>query len=278
MARVVVTGGSGKAGRAVVNDLVTSGYEVLNVGISPHPRDGAQFLTGDITDMCQTISAFEGADAIVHLAAISAPRLRTPEVTFQINNTSTHNVFSAAATLGIPRIVWVSSETTLGSSFERQTPLYELIDKPHTLFLESSYALSKVLSEEMALQFHRWNGTTLVGLRFSNVVEPQDYVRFAEWQDDVSLRIWNLFGYVDAHDFAQSCRLGLEADLLGVEAFIVAADDTVMKQSSADLMAEAFSGVEVRELPHERARLLGIAKAKRLLGFAPAYSWVDQIS
>lgn len=63
MARVVVTGGSGQAGRAVVNDLVTSGYEVLNVGISPHPRDGAQFLNGDITDMCQTISAFEGADA-----------------------------------------------------------------------------------------------------------------------------------------------------------------------------------------------------------------------
>ena len=278
MTRVVVTGGSGKAGRAVVDDLVASGYEVLNVDISAHPRDDAQFLNADVTDFGQTISAFEGADSIVHLAAIPAPGLRPPEVTFQINMSSTYNVFKAAATLGIHRVVWASSETTLGLPFERQPPLFAPIDESHTLFPESSYALSKVLSEEMARQFHRWNGTTLVGLRFSNIMEPHDYSRFANWQDDVSLRKWNLFGYVDARDVAQSCRLGLEADFSGAESFIIAADDTVMKRPSAELMAEAFPGVELRELPHERATLLGITKARRLLGYAPAYSWMDQIS
>ena len=88
----------------------------MSIDISPRPRDDAQFLNADITDLGQTISAFEGTDAIVHLAAIPAPGLRTPEVTFQINNTSTHNVFSAAVTLGIPRAVWASSETMLGTA------------------------------------------------------------------------------------------------------------------------------------------------------------------
>ena len=278
MTRVVVTGGSGKAGRPVVDDLVASGYEVLNVDIAVHPRDDAQFLNADITDLGQAISALEGADAVVHLAAIPAPGVRSPEVTFQINMLSTYNVFSAAATLGISRVVWASSETTLGLPFERQPPLYAPVDEAHTLFPETSYALTKVLSEEMARQFHRWNGTTLIGLRFSNVMEPHDYANFSEWQDDVSLRKWNLFGYVDARDVAQSCRLGLEADVSGAESFIIAADDTVMRRPSADLMAEAFPGVEVRDLPHERATLLGIEKAKQMLGYAPAYFWMDQIS
>ena len=235
-------------------------------------------MNADITDLGQTISALEGADAVVHLAAIPAPGLRPEEVTFRINMMSTYNVFSAAATLGISRVVWASSETTLGLPFERQPPLFAPIDESHTLFPESSYALSKVLSEEMAHQFHRWNGTTLVGLRFSNVIEPHDYARFAVWQDDVSLRKWNLFGYVDARDVAQSCRLGLEADISDAEAFIIAADDTVMKRPSADLMAEAFPGAELRDSPHERSTLFGIEKAKRVLGYAPAYSWLDQIS
>ena len=274
----MVTGGSGKAGRAVVDDLVAAGYEVLNVDIAAHPRDDAQFLNADVTDLGQVISALENADAVVHLAAIPAPGLRPSEVTFQINMLSTYNVFSAAATLGISRVVWASSETTLGIPFERQPPLHAPIDEAQTLFPETSYALSKVLSEEMARQFHRWNGTTLVGLRLSNVMEPRDYVKFHEWQDDVSLRKWNLFGYVDARDVAQSCRLGLEADVSGAESFIIAADDTVMKRPSADLMAEAFPGVEVRDLPHERATLLGIEKAKRMLGYAPVYFWMDQNS
>ena len=75
-------------------------------------------------------------------------------------------------------MVWASSETTLGLPFERVKPLYAPIDEDAPLSPESSYALSKVLAEEMARQFSRWSGATFVGLRFSNIMEPSDYSRF----------------------------------------------------------------------------------------------------
>ncbi len=117
MSQIVVTGGSGKAGRAVVHDLVEHGHEVVNVDVVPSSIQEAPFLRADLTDLGETIEALRGADAVVHLAAIPAPRIRTVERTFEINILSTYNVFSAAAQLGLRRVVWASSETVLGLPF-----------------------------------------------------------------------------------------------------------------------------------------------------------------
>src|SRR5512133_1754031 len=99
MKKVVVTGGSGKAGRAVVRELVNCGYEVLNVDLVPPADTTAHFLKIDLTDFGQTVEALHGAEAVVHLAAIPAPGLISDERTFTINTTSTYNVFSAATLL-----------------------------------------------------------------------------------------------------------------------------------------------------------------------------------
>ena len=72
-----------------------------------------------------------------------------------------------------------------------------------------------------------------VALRFSNIMEPHDYERFPSFWDDAWLRRWNLWGYVDARDVAQSCRLALDADVRA-EHFIVAAADTVMNRASRE--------------------------------------------
>jgi nucleoside-diphosphate-sugar epimerase len=272
---VVVTGGTGKAGRAVVRDLVEHGYDVLNVDLRRPMEDASAFLQADLTDFGQTIAALHGAEAVVHLGAIPAPGLQTEEVTFRTNITSTYNVFEAARLLGLRRVVWASSETTLGLPFDRQPPIYAPIDEDHPLFPESSYALSKVLGEEMARQFNRWTGIPAIGLRFSNIMEPHDYARFPGFQADPFLRKWNLWGYVDARDVAQSCRLGLEAAIGGAESFIIAAADTVMETPSAELMARVYPGVPLREGTGEHETLLSIAKARRMLGYAPAYSWRD---
>ncbi|GAB4462152.1 MAG: hypothetical protein Fur0044_53740 [Anaerolineae bacterium] len=67
--KIVVTGGSGKAGRAVVRELLEHNYEVLNVDIAP-PREAlAPFLRIDLTDLGQTFEALQGADGVVHLAS-----------------------------------------------------------------------------------------------------------------------------------------------------------------------------------------------------------------
>jgi nucleoside-diphosphate-sugar epimerase len=173
---------------------------------------------------------------------------------------------------GRERIVWASSETTLGLPFDTP-PDYAPVDEEHELRPESSYALSKVLGEEMARQFHRWSGIAFVGLRFSNVMERHDYDRFPGFWDDPQLRKWNLWGYVDESHVAQSVRCALEAEVAGADAFIIAAADTVMKRPSRELMAEVFPGVPVRDGVEGTDTLLGIDKARRVLGYSPDFTW-----
>jgi nucleoside-diphosphate-sugar epimerase len=276
--KVAVTGGSGKAGRPIVRELLEHGHEVLNVDRVPSPDPVAPYLPADLTDLGQALEALSGAEvvpgiqAVVHLAAIPAPDKGTPDQVFRTNILSTSTVFSAAVRLGFERVVWASSETTLGLPFD-EPPEFAPVDETHTLRPESAYALSKVLGEEMARQYHRWSGIPFVALRFSNVMERADYAAFGTWQDDPSVRKWNLWGYVDESHVGQSARLGLEADVRGAEAYVIAAADTVMRRPSRELMAEVFPGVEIRgDLP-EHGTLLGIEKARRELGYEPAFTW-----
>ncbi len=278
--KIVVTGGSGKAGRAAIRDLLEHGHDVLNVDLVP-PRSSdspAPFLPADLTDLGQTIEALSGGErmrgveAVVHLAAIPSPVHATPDVVFRTNITSTHTVFSAAVRLGLKRVVWASSETTLGLPFDRP-PDYAPIDERHELRPESSYALSKVLGEEMARQFSRWSGIPFVGLRFSNIMERADYEQFPSFWDDPHLRKWNLWGYVDESHVAQSVRAALEADVQCADAFIITAADTVMQRPSRELMAEVFPGVPVADRVTGHDTLLAIDKARRVLGYAPDFTW-----
>jgi nucleoside-diphosphate-sugar epimerase len=272
MGRIVVTGGAGKAGRAVVRELVEDGRDVLSVDLVREADLPCEQLVADVTEYGEAVDALKGAEAVVHLAAIPAPGLKPDELTFRVNVTSTYNVFAAAPLLGLRRVVWASSETVLGLPFDRP-PRYAPIDEDHAPFPESTYSLSKVAGEAMAVQFSRWSGIPYVGLRFSNVMEPHDYERFAGFQDDAQLRRWNLWGYVDARDVAQACRLALDADVGGAEVFIVAAADTVMSRPNRELMAEVYPGVELRGDVGEHDTLLSIENARRVLGYEPRYSW-----
>jgi nucleoside-diphosphate-sugar epimerase len=282
VAKIAVTGGSGKAGRAVVRDLLEHGHDVLNVDRVPSPesRDPdspAPFLRVDVTDFGQVLEALSGTqflpevEAVVHLAAIPSPAHAPPDQVFRTNITSTHAVFEAAARLGLRRVVWASSETTLGLPFER-APDYAPVDEAH-MYPETSYALSKVLGEELARQFSRWSGIPIVGLRFSNIMVRADYDQFPGWQDDPHLRKWNLWGYVDESHVTQSVRLALEADIDGADNFIIAAADTVMKRPSRELMAEVFPDVPVADHVDGNDTLLDIRKARATLGYEPDFSW-----
>jgi nucleoside-diphosphate-sugar epimerase len=277
MKKIIVTGGSGKAGRAVVSDLLEHGYDVLNIDIAAPRTPTSIFLRADLTDIGQTFDSFRGYDAVVHLAAIPAPGLFSDEVTWRTNTTATFNVFHAATALGFKRIVHASSETTLGLPFDREKPHYAPIDEQHPLYPQSTYALSKLLGEKMAVEYSRWSGIPIVGLRISNIMEPHDYARFESYQDDPRIRKWNLWGYVDARDVAQACRLGLTANVSGAPNYIIAAADTCMRRPNSELMNSIFPGVPLRtKEPH--ATLLSIEKARAELGYSPKYSWRDSMT
>jgi nucleoside-diphosphate-sugar epimerase len=275
--RIVVTGGSGKAGRWVVKDLREHGYDVLNVDTRHDGSPHGQCLVADLADGGQAFEALRGADAVVHLAAIPAPDIRTPAETFRINALSTFNVFAAAEAHRLQRVVWASSETVLGLPFDTP-PLFAPIDETIEPRPEWSYALSKLVGESMAVQFNRRTGIPFVGLRISNIMEPEDYAAFPTYWNDARIRRWNLWGYVDCRDVAQACRRGLEADVTGADVFIVAAADTVMTRPSADLMAEVFPDVPLRRPVEGRDTLLSIDHAREVLGYEPAHRWADHVA
>ncbi len=286
MTRAAVTGGSGKLGRAVVRDLSDHGYDVVNLDTAPPPADqGSAYLHVDLTDYGQVVDALTTNDglagpveAVVHLAAIPAPGLRPNAATFANNVPATYNVFAAARAAGITNVVWASSETVLGLPFETPPP-YIPVDEEYPARPESTYSLGKHLEEQMAAQFCRWNpALKMIGLRFSNVMEPHDYAAFPSFDADPRSRIWNLWSYIDARDGAQAVRRALEADLTGADVFIIANADTVMSRPNAELVAETYPGVPYAEGTGDRETLLAIDRARELLGYAPEHSWRDAAS
>jgi nucleoside-diphosphate-sugar epimerase len=274
--RVCVTGASGKAGRAVVADLLEHGYDIRATDLLPPPRDiGVRLVQADLTDYGQAIDVLGDAEGVVHLANIPAPELRPPVETFNTNATMNFNVFYAATRLGLRRVVWASSETTLGLPFH-EPPRYVPIDEDHYPLPTSTYALSKVVSETLAEQLASWSGIPFVALRFSNILGPEDYESFPAHQDDAHARKWNLWSYIDIRDAAAACRLAVEAPAHGAASFIIASPDTVMTRPTAELLREIFPDVPVKREVGELESLLSSDRARKALGFDPRHSWRDQ--
>jgi nucleoside-diphosphate-sugar epimerase len=285
MPRIIVTGGSGKLGRACVKDLDAHGYDVVNVDINPPREPVGTFVRLDLTEYGQVLEAMMGGlddragriDGVVHLAAIPAPGLTANSPTYKNNTAASYNVFQACRQVGIRNVVFASSETVLGLPFENPPP-YVPVDEEYFPRPETAYSLGKLVDETIASQFCRWDpALKMIGLRFSNVMYPEEYKGFPAFDDDATKRKWNLWGYIDARDGAQAIRKGLESDLKGFHAFIIANQDTVMSRPNAELLAEIFPDVEILRKTGDNETLLSIEKAKKMLGYAPEFSWRDEV-
>jgi nucleoside-diphosphate-sugar epimerase len=284
---IILTGGSGKVGRAAVKHLMESGYKVVSLdmvkpqGLSnpPKPTD-VTFSRVDITDFGQVLGAFTGindrvegkVDGIVHLGAIASPGEAPDHVIFETNTLSTYNVFEAAKRLGIRNVVWASSETVYGIPYAggpQYVPVDEEIQLPQT-----SYSLSKLVGEKLGEQYALWDREAkIIGLRFSNVQEPQDYANFEGYQADARTRHFNLWTYIDARDAAQAIRLALESQLKGAHVFGIANSNSLMRRSNDELLDEVFPGTPRKRALQPNESLISIEKAQRVLGYAPAFDW-----
>jgi len=275
--RIAVTGASGKLGRATVARLQEAGHETVALDLIGGRGTGV--MVTDLTDFGQVIDAFSGGargdhvDAVVHLGAIPAPDLVPDAATFANNVTASFNVLHAARVLGIFRIVIASSETLLGLPFDEDPP-YLPIDEEADVRPESVYSLGKHLEEQLAIQLVRWDpGLSITALRFSNVIDPEEYAAFPGFDADPALRSWNLWTYIDVRDGALAVLRAIEAGVPGFEAYIIANADSVMSRSTASLVAETFADVEVRKELGEHESLYSIEKARRMLGFEPEHGW-----
>ncbi|MBE1514781.1 NAD-dependent epimerase/dehydratase family protein [Nesterenkonia halotolerans] len=276
--RIAVTGSTGKLGSVVARELRAAGHEVLGLDVAGVRGPG--FVKLDLTDYGQVIDALggvgdqhDGVDAVVHLAAVPAPGIRPDAATFHNNMTASFNVFWAAIRLGIERIVYASSETVLGLPFDTPPP-YIPVDEEYPARPESTYSLVKHLEETMAIELVRWNPQlSITALRFSNVMNPEDYAEFPAFDADAMARKWNLWGYIDARDGAQAIERALQVAGPGFERYIIAAADTVMSRPNPELVAEVFPDVPLKGDLGTNETLLSIEKARRKLGYSPQHSW-----
>ncbi|MHA7299982.1 NAD-dependent epimerase/dehydratase family protein [Pseudarthrobacter sp. MDT1-22] len=276
--RIAVTGGSGKLGRHVVRRLTDDGHEVLNLDRAGDRSPGLAVVDlrnyGQVLDVLLGLDdRHKGFDAVVHLGAVPAPGILPDAATFENNMLSSYNVFQACRRAGIKKVVYASSETVLGLPFDVDPP-YIPVDEEYPARPESTYSLVKHLEEQMAIELTRWDPElSITGLRFSNVMDAEDYERFPSFDSDAKARKWNLWGYIDGRDGAQAVARALDKGQPGFKAFIIANADTVMTRSSASLAAEVFPNVQVTKELGEHETMLSIDKARRLLGFEPEHSW-----
>jgi nucleoside-diphosphate-sugar epimerase len=290
--RIFFTGGSGKAGRHVAPYLAEQGHQVTNADLVPLGHPTVADLRVDLTDAGETYSALAGLatmdeldlpqqptyDAVVHFAAVPRILLTSDAATYATNVLSTYNVLEAATRLGVPKIVFASSETTYGICFAQgeRRPHYVPVDEDHPTVPEDAYAMSKVASETTARSFQARTGADIYGLRINNVIEPHEYSElFPAFLDDPSLRRRNIFAYIDTRDLGQLVQRCLTTDGLGYEVFNVANADMSVAATTQEVRDRFYDDVEVRREMGTDETFYAIDKARDLLGYAPSHSWRD---
>ena len=118
----------------------------------------------------------------------------------------------------------------------------------------------------------------IIGLRYSNIMEENDYKKFNSFQNNPFLRKWNFWSYIDARDVAQACLLSVKSNLRGAHNFIISADDTVMNENNKSLLDKVFPKIKIKGKIGKNTTLLSNKKAKKILKFKPKFSWKNIVN
>lgn len=288
--RIIFTGGSGKAGRHVVQYLIERGHQVLNLDTRPLDNPKVRTLITDITDSGQVFNALSSytglhefdpslrpqpIDAVVHFAAIPRIMIAPDNELFRVNALGTYNVIEAAVKLGIRKVIIASSETTYGLVFanEPRSPRYFPLDEEYDVDPMDSYALSKVVNEQTARAFALRSGFDIYALRIGNVIEPSEYKLFPGWFANPGFRKRIAWSYIDARDLGQITLRAIEKDGLGFQIFNAANDDTSSDLPTRELIDRFYPGVPLKRELGEFETLLSNWKARDILGFRSEHGW-----
>jgi nucleoside-diphosphate-sugar epimerase len=191
--KVLLTGGSGDLGRTLVPRFLDRGDTpvILDVRAPRDFKQGAVFVEGSILDRPNLTEIFRGCDCILHIAAWHGIHESRGEKNaydfFDLNVRGTFEVFEAAVSLGIDKIVFISTTS---------------VHRPDT-----RYARSKILAELIAEDYRRHNKVNVITLR------PRGFIPF--WNRDVYANysdwarwFWN--GAVHIDDVAAAVILSLD--------------------------------------------------------------------
>ena len=153
--KILVTGGTGFIGAAVVRLLLEDGLPVrclVRTESDLSNLDGldVEYVYGDVTDLDSVRRALDGCDRVIHLAAIYAIWMKDPNQMYRVNVNGTHKVLTACREAGVQKVVHVSSTAALGA--HGKVPANEDAEF-NMASVGDHYFISKFQSEQLALDF-----------------------------------------------------------------------------------------------------------------------------
>jgi UDP-glucose 4-epimerase len=274
---ILVTGAAGRQGKGVVRRLVEQGYDVLGTDRVSCDDSPVPHVQGDLCDPMKVAELLTGVESVIHMGAVPGPEGTDAHHTFSNNVQSTFNVLWAAADQELRRVVFSSSAFAMGWSGDPRAfvPRYLPLDEEHPMMPFEPYGLSKQIGECIAGMVARSSKTSVVSLRFTNVVSPRDQAEFPlappTPENPRTLVLWS---YADPRDVADAHILALEADLGGHESFLLAQPITRFRESTVGLIRRNFADrVEIRGDLRDNASVISTSKAERMLGFVPKHRW-----
>jgi nucleoside-diphosphate-sugar epimerase len=175
--RALVTGGAGRVGHDVVRDLASRGWDIRVVDWhTGEAIRGVQYAVCDVTRYDDLREHMRGCTAVAHLAAIASPMFHTGPEVLRVNALGTFNVFEAAASEGIRRVVLAGSINAFGCHFgvrDREIR-YLPVDEDHRTDPTDPYSLSKNIAEIIGAYYWRRDGISSVALRIPSIW-PEDW-------------------------------------------------------------------------------------------------------
>jgi nucleoside-diphosphate-sugar epimerase len=275
--KIVVTGGSGRLGQLVTQELLSHDYQVLCLDRVPLAVNLCPSWIADLRCSGDLYQALTGAYGVVHLGAYQAPGLAPDAEVFSNNVTASYNVLKAAGDLGVKKVVMASSTAAFGFIYalQRIVPEYLPLDEKHSSRPQDSYGLSKLVGEQIADSVALLHAdTTISSLRLPGVVFDFSYESVRERWNDPGARARTSWAYIDGRDAATACRLAIEAEFAGHEVMIVAAPASSMREPTSELV-EKYLGRTIPVKTAQAGNWSGVssAKAEKILGFKARYGW-----
>jgi UDP-glucose 4-epimerase len=273
--KIAVTGASGKVGSRIGQDLLQSGHEVVRIDRAETPsgnRSSSNHCVADLASFAATIDALRGAECVVHLAALGSPQV-APEWQVHNNNVvSSFNVLSAAAELGIARVVQASSVNAVGLAWSSKPNFaYFPLDLAHPCRPDDGYSLSKYIQEIQADSMCRRHPLlSVVSLRLHAVLA--DAAESIEMVDLLGegWAINGLFGYCTFSSVSSAIQSALTAPVSGHEVLWVSESETFMKEPSQELAGRYFPSVPLATPLTGRQAFFDISRTREVLSWSPS--------